>query len=149
MSRSWMLVIGTLLAACGDEKAAEPTEPERVSLAELEVGACVAPAGGDTLDVKQVELGLCNGPHAMELAGRITLPEGEYPGRDALSRAAYKSCIPTFEGYVATGFEASAYDIQTVTPTRSAWSQGKRTAHCMVVAPNGQPLTERARGSRR
>lgn len=86
------------------------------SLFDLSVGDCINyPSSGELLT--QVERVDCAEPHDGEVADILTMPDGDYPGDDAVFEYADANCP------AETDFE--------LTPTEESWSIGDREITCI------------------
>lgn len=64
------------------------------------------------------------------------MPEGEYPGEDAVMAAAEEGCLPAFEEFVGIAYDSSELEWFPLTPTESGWDEfGDREIVCAVFDP--------------
>ncbi len=100
---------------------------------ELAVGDCFGDTddadGGRISDVPIVD---CSEPHDHEVFHTFDVPDGEFPGEDALAAQAEELCIPVFEEYVGAGYGSSRLGILPITPTQSSWDDGDREVVCAL-----------------
>lgn len=158
MRWSWALLAAGALVLTGCQaiapeeqvatEAAEVVE-QTPSLFELEVGACLndadVPIGADLADIPVVP---CDQPHDSELYAIHEVPDGAYPGADALIEEGQARCQGSFGEFVGIDFRSSALDFFLYYPTPSSWAQGDRSIYCLVVDP-GLRVTGTLEGSRR
>lgn len=133
------LLLGGLLAGCASD-AADPFD--------LEVGDCLAEpareglvAEGDTRPVP------CSQAHVGEVYDAILLPDGAYPGTEALVRESAK-CEATFENFVGKPYGESELKLTYFHPTSESWERGDRQILCAVEVPSGT-VTNTLKGSAR
>ena len=82
-----------------------------------------------------------------EFAGVTTIDVGDNAadmGHLEITRQAYKDCQPVFEGYTGQTLWESDYDIETISPSVTAWRAGDREAMCLVVGVRDVPLIQSA-----
>ncbi|HEU4489879.1 MAG TPA: septum formation family protein [Jiangellales bacterium] len=111
------------------------------------LGAAAAFQPGTCLD----EDGLptdCAAAHDAEVFAVVSLPEGTWPGQEALETAADEACGSEFEAYVGASYEESALYYGYYTPLQDDWTVGDREVLCFVYDADG-PLTGSVRGSGR
>ena len=109
--------------------------------------AGAAPAVGSCLDASGEPVD-CAAPHDSELYALPELPEGAWPGQDAVNASAEQACLDEFAGYVGVPHDQSALEFGFLTPDEAAWAAGDRQVWCVVGDPAGQ-LTGTVRGSGR
>jgi uncharacterized RDD family membrane protein YckC len=82
------------------EETASPGAGE-VDVFDLKVGDCLAdsPTGGEEV-IFTVETVPCSEPHSEEIYAVVTLPEGDYPGDEAMDAQADELCTAEFESFV-------------------------------------------------
>jgi hypothetical protein len=141
----------------------QPTEESWTTLDDREV-ACVVydPAGsltgsarglgaaasiqpGTCLDEDDLPID-CAAEHDAEVYALVSLPEGPWPGEEAVDAAADEACRSEFEAYVGAAYDDSALYFLYYSPTQDGWATGDREVICLVFDPEG-PLTGSVRGS--
>ncbi len=147
LSPVFALVMASAVSGCGDDAKVVP-KVERVTIEAIEDGTC-ATFVDDNAFVREFDKNACGLPHAVEVAGRYTLTDAEYPGASALRLDTQLACRPIFEAFVGTSYFASEFDLRTVSPSPASWSVGDRTVLCLVVSKDGSLLTTLARDSGR
>lgn len=100
---------------------------------ELAVGDCFDDTaelgGGEVSDVPVVP---CDEPHDNEVFHTFEVPDGEFPGEEALVALAEETCVPAFEEWVGIEYASSSLDMFPITPTESSWSTGDREVVCAL-----------------
>lgn len=142
---SALLIAGTAalaLAGCsllnnlgGGQVTGEGTDTDVFT---IKVGDCLndASAGDEVSSVPTVP---CSEPHDSEAYHAFDLPDGAYPGDEAIQTAAGEGCGPAFETFVGIPYDESTLDFAYYFPTTSSWEQqNDREILCIVYDPNGQ-----------
>ena len=111
----------------------------------IKVGDCLNDAEVAE-EVSSVPVVDCSEPHDSEAYASIMMPDGDFPGGEAVTAAAEEGCLAEFEGYVGIAYEESAFEVSFYFPTEGSWSGGDREILCTVYDPNGQ-TTGSAQGS--
>ncbi len=155
-----LLVLSLCVSACSSEPEATRDETGAVASEgavdafEIQVGDCFnEPAGGVSEDelqeIESISAVPCDQPHDGEVFHDFQLPDGDYPGDDAVLEAAAEECIGQFDGFVGMAYDDSALDAYPITPTEDSWNQvDDRTVSCVVFDPAGQ-ATGSLRGAAR
>jgi Septum formation len=94
------------------------------------LGSAASFQPGTCLDEDEVPTD-CAMAHDAEVYAQVSLPEGAWPGDDAIGTASDEVCRSEFEAYVGTAY---------------GWAAGDRDVLCLVFDPEG-PLTGSVRGS--
>lgn len=145
-SRPGRLGAGTLLAlgavvsltACG-----------RTDVLDLELGQCLTDATGEG-QVSSVEVVDCGRPHVGEVYALPRLPDGEYPGEQAVQERAQQLCGgQEFHSYVGVAYERSEIYFSTLAPSSDTWSGGDREIVCILANQDSSPITGSLRGANR
>jgi len=153
------LLASLALTGCSDEPEATRDDTGAVATEgsvdafDVAVGDCVNdPEGIDSEEgavFDSIEAVPCDEPHDNEIYHQFDLPDGDYPGDDAVFEAAGVECEEQFESFIGVSFEESALDIAPITPTKESWElDDDRTATCAVYDPAG-PVTGTLEGSKR
>jgi hypothetical protein len=90
----------------------------------------------------------CDEPHVGEVIGVMELPEGDYPGADALDIEGEAFCLSAFAEYVGIDYAESSLYMTAFWPTGATWSAGDRQIVCVTVSPTGAPLVGSVRDTR-
>jgi len=110
----------------------------------LHVGDCLLADAGEfdstpTADtvVDSVPVTPCSDPHDAEIYAETMLPEGEYPGDDAVDEDAADYCGAQFTALTGLAYEdAPSLDFSEYTPTRDGWdADGDRLVQCVLLLP--------------
>lgn len=126
------------VSACGD-----------TSVLSLEVGQCInTETEGEISSVPVVD---CAETHNGEVFSLPQLPDGDFPGDDAVRQSADQLCAgQDFQTYVGKPYEESAIYYSALTPTDETWDDGDREIVCFLLADqNGSESTGSLRGANR
>lgn len=123
-------------SATRDAETQEVTDGGSADVFSLRVGDCFDDSpGGAISDVPAVP---CNEPHDNELYHSFEMPEGEWPGDEAVDAAADEQCTAEFEVFVGMDYASSTLDWFPITPLQDGWeSIDDREILCAVWDPNG------------
>lgn len=117
---------------------------------ELEVGDCFDDgdlASGEVNDLPVVD---CAEPHDNEVYHLFDLPDGDFPGLEAVAERADAGCLAAFEGYVGTSRVDSELTYFPITPTAPSWDTvDDREVVCAVYETTFAKITGSVRGSGR
>ncbi|WP_435736898.1 septum formation family protein [Cellulosimicrobium sp. PMB13] len=146
-----LAVLGT--SACGLLPGSEPVRDDSGAITEadtdadvfsLTVGDCTTDpedVGTEAAEVTTVPVVPCAEPHDNEVYASTMLPDGDYPGEDAVLESADTHCYDAFAGFVGTAYEDSVYDYWPMYPTSESWAQGDREVLCLVYHGELEPVT--------
>ncbi len=128
LSGVWAVVIAVAVAFV----ALSPTHT--VSARDIKVGDCFAelPTGNRISSVDTVS---CERPHAAEVAGVVTIPDGPFPGDSGFS-AYGKECKDSLASYSATALMDPNIDLAVMKPTPESWQHGDRAMVCVAAFAN-------------
>ena len=126
----------------GDTGTGEGTDTDAFA---IKVGDCLNDATVSD-EVSSVPVVDCSEAHDSEAYASIIMPDGDFPGEDAVTAAAEDGCLAEFEGYVGIPYDDSSFEVSFYFPTEGSWSGGDREILCTVYDPNGQ-TTGSAKGS--
>lgn len=134
---------GVALAGCsllnnlGGDSGQVQGEGTDTDVFAITVGDCLndASAGDEVSSVPTVP---CSQPHDSEAYHAFNLPDGDYPGDDAVEAAADEGCFAAFESFVGISYQESVLDFAYYFPTTSSWAQGDREILCIAYDPAGQ-----------
>lgn len=116
------------------------------SVLTLDVGTCFDdPESFD--EVTDVPVTDCADPHDNEVFSTFDIPDGDYPGDEAVNAAAENGCLAAFEPYVGLDYASSVYDIGWFTPTQDSWDAGDREVICFVYEVTFAKITGSVQGS--
>ncbi len=131
-----------------DTETSTTTEPV-LEDAIIELGDCVDdPAIIDGSDVEQSSVVECSVPHYAEAYAQFDLPEGAYPGEDAVTTAAEEGCDTEFTGFVGMDYQESVLEVFYYYPTEDAWDVDRGVV-CIIIDPSGEPITGSLQGANR
>jgi hypothetical protein len=80
----------------------------------------------------------CAGPHDTETFAVFDLPDGPFPGTDAVREAGADGCLERFEPYVGTDYASSIYYQDFYSPTEDTWNDATlrdREVVCILFVP--------------
>jgi hypothetical protein len=114
---------------------------------ELQVGDCLH--SSDLRAEPAVDVAVdCGEPHDAEIFAATQMPDGPYPGLEAVRAAADDFCLPLFADFVGIEYLDSDLDVYPLLPTEDGWnSAGDREILCVLVAP--EDVTGTLEGSAR
>ncbi len=126
--------------------AGQITETGRIDFGDVKVGDCVQGAGIgqdnarlNTFDLKGVP---CTDAHDAETAAIIDVPGGNYPGEDALTQQAKRSCPKLATSYLGSSADRSL-SLFYLYPDDTIWdSDGGHHLLCFAVNADGSDLTQ-------
>ncbi len=104
---------------------------------QIAVGDCLndADLSGEVSTVPVID---CAEPHDSEAYASFLLPDGDYPGEDAIFEQADADCLAAFADYVGIAWEESSLQFSYYFPTTGSWESGDREVLCLVYDPAGQ-----------
>ncbi len=156
--RAAAVVLLLALVGCSDDKAARDdsgavaTEGS-VAADEISVGDCVNDPEGveseEGAEFTSIDAVPCDQPHDNEVYHQYELPEGDWPGDDAVFQSAGEGCQGEFEAFVGTPYDQSALDFAPIVPNQVAWDEGDREVSCAVYDPEGGKVTGTLKGAAR
>ncbi len=131
------------LTACGpqaperDAETGEITEATEADVFSLRVGDCLNSAELAT-EVETVPTVPCDEPHDTEIFGSTMLPDGDFPGNDAVETAAHDYCLPEFERFIGLPYDSSEIYYQPFMPSEESWNGADdREVLCLAVDEAG------------
>lgn len=125
--------------AVRDETSGEITESSEADVFSLKVGDCLNEAGSeDAEEVSSVPTVPCAEPHDSEAYAATDMPDGEYPGDQAVMDASDTYCYDQFATFVGLSYDESELDLASFFPTPESWAEGDREIMCFVSSPEGQ-----------
>ncbi len=150
------LAAGALaLTACGGATAADDTtrndagdvvEGGDVGVFSLKEGDCVL--NSTASEVESLQAVPCADEHDLEVYALFEMPEGDFPGTQAVDAAADAGCLSRFDAYVGLAYADSVYAYTYLTPLESGWNQiDDREIVCMLARIDGEPNVGTAENS--
>ncbi|KRB36964.1 septum formation family protein [Microbacterium sp. Root180] len=117
-----------------DSDTQEVTEAGDADVFSLQLGDCFNDESAS--EISEVLAVPCAEAHDNEIYFLFDMPDGEYPGEDAVMAAAEAGCLPTFEAFVGVAYDSSELEWFPLTPTASGWDElGDREIVCAVFDP--------------
>ncbi|MDO7881433.1 septum formation family protein [Salinibacterium soli] len=115
----------------------DPSDGTDTDVFTIKVGDCLndGTATGEVSTVPTID---CAEPHDSEAYASIMIPDGDYPGEDAVLDQANTDCEAEFAGYVGIAYEESTLGYAYYYPTEESWASGDREILCLVYDPAGQ-----------
>jgi hypothetical protein len=131
-----VLVLGLVAGACG---TGEGTRVDRI-----EVGMCFDDQDG--AEVEHLPTVPCDEPHQNEVFHLYEVDGDEYPGQEALTADAERTCRGgAFRDYTGVPLERARFDVYQILPTSESWSRGDREVVCVLYDPDDNTETGSAR----
>lgn len=126
--------------AVRDEASGEIVESSEADVFSLKVGDCLNQTVTEEVEeVSSVPTVPCGEPHDSEAYARTDLPEGDYPGDEAVAEAADSFCYDEFATFVGMSYDESVLELASFFPTQVSWDQNEdREILCFVSSPDGQ-----------
>lgn len=148
--RALVIAGALILAACGGaarDDSGAIVEAGTEDVFALKVGDCFNDPDSFG-EIESVEAVPCSEPHDNEVFHTFDLPDGAFPGADAIDEAAFGGCLPAFEQYVDVSYQESSLDISYLSPTAESWDRGDREIACLLYDLNLEKLTGSMKGAR-
>jgi Septum formation/Protein of unknown function (DUF2510) len=101
--------------------------------ADLEVGDCLANQNESEAVIVGVDTVPCSEPHGAEVYAVVTLPEGDFPGDEAIVTQTEDVCVAQFEDFVGLPYAESVLEFSYLYPSEESWNVGDRRVTCSVV----------------
>ncbi len=120
--------------AAPTSSGAEPGTGDDTSVFQLEIGQCVNSETGEG-EVSSVPIVECSEPHQAEIYALPQLPDGEFPGDEAVTETAQEECTgDVFTDYVGLPFERSEFEVTFLLPSAETWADGDREIACLIAS---------------
>lgn len=148
-----LVAVAALGAACDSttvdetsrDDAGTITEGGELSVFQIRVGDCFNAGDDDTLET--VDAVPCAEPHEFEAYAKFELPNGEYPGPEALQSQVEAGCVAPFASYVGVAYQSSSLYYFAIQPSADTWEdQDDREVLCSVTTEDGSARTGSAAG---
>ncbi len=91
----------------------------------------------------------CESAHDSEVFHRVDLPEGPFPGDDAVYAQATAECDAAYAAYVGVPWSSSTLTFYSYTPVQPQWEGGNRRIVCILFDPFNPQLVGSVAGSGR
>ena len=146
------LVVVVVVANAGcapdrDEETGGSHDSGDVGVFDLKVGNCLADFQ-DATELATVEASSCAEPHSDEIFASPSIPDGDFPGMEAVEATAQNLCIAEFDEFVGIPYEDSVLDVGFLTPTEQSWNDGDRNVLCTIYDP-AEEISGSLRGAER
>lgn len=130
-----------------DDESGEVVEGGQESAFNMQVGDCWNDVTTD--EVSDVPMVPCAEEHDNEVYAEFDLPDGAFPGDDAVEEAAFDGCYERFADYIGISYEESVLEIYPMWPTEAGWDElNDRQIVCSVWDVEGA-LTGSVKGAAR
>ena len=121
-----------------DEESGDLATSGDVDVFDVKVGDCLlGEIAEEGEEISSIEAAPCSDPHGDEVFASATVPDGDFPGQDAVNTQAEEECVAQFADFVGLAYEASVLEISYFTPTEESWDTGDREILCTVYDPEG------------
>jgi hypothetical protein len=127
-----------------DETSPLPQEEEAapaqaIEVDKLRVGDCLTESqGAEEEFISTVPVVPCSELHSAEIFALVTLPDGDFPGQDAINTQAEELCIAEFEDFVGLSYWESVFEAWFMLPAEDGWRAGDREVICNIYDPGGK-----------
>ncbi|MFG6503080.1 septum formation family protein [Microbacterium sp. P05] len=116
-----------------DADTQEVTEGGTADVFTLRVGDCFDDTSADAKEISEVPAVPCDQPHDNEIYHEFTMPDGDFPGQEALDAAADEECAAEFDTFVGIAYADSVLDWAPFQPTEGSWTQlDDRVVQCII-----------------
>lgn len=122
-------------------------QPILLGFASLREGDCFELVDPEAPSVEIVRGLPCSSEHVYEVFFVGDMPDGAFPGDEAVSTFANENCLPAFEDYVGVPFEQSIWYGTPVGPTEETWGAGDRRVACLLHNQTESSVSGSVRGS--
>lgn len=125
LSALWVLglVLGLILYLSFDKGTVTATE--------VKVGDCLKEIPGSAR-VLTVDTVACDQLHAGEVYAVLLMPDGDFPGQDAIEDYQAK-CQPELASYSPDAMTDDSVQLYVLYPTQETWDQGDRAVTCIAT----------------
>ncbi|HOB56030.1 MAG TPA: septum formation family protein [Rhodoglobus sp.] len=127
--------------------SANPTEGTETDAFAIGVGDCLND-GGVEGEVSSVVVIDCAQPHDSEAYSSIQVPDGDYPGEDAILAQAEQDCLAAFNTFAGINYDQSTLSFSYYYPTEGSWGNGDREILCLILDPAGKTVGTLANAAR-
>lgn len=102
-----------------------------VRTTQVKLGVCLSeiPNGSEVRMLKTVD---CAEPHAGEVFAVLRMPDGDFPGQDAMVEYANR-CAPELASYSPAAVTDDTVRLFVLFPTDETWSDGDRAVTCVAT----------------
>jgi predicted small secreted protein len=141
---TFIVAAALLLAGCGDNAVRgeddQVVEAGDVGAFEVRVGDCFddGQLSAEASEVQEVDAIPCDQPHDNEVYAIFELPDGDYPGEEAVVEQSGEGCDERFAEFTGTAYQDSQLEITQLFPTEDSWNTlDDREVVCAVYDPSG------------
>lgn len=131
---TWVVVALGLVAAAiafddggTDDAGGTAVRPDQVA-----VGDCFSEIPDDGIVTSVSTVG-CDQPHEGEVYALFDLPDGDYPGEEAVTAAADDGCLERLQQDHPTAYDDPDVGVFHLYPTHSSWRLGDREIVCVAL----------------
>lgn len=111
----------------------------------IQIGDCLNDANVSE-EVSSVPIVDCGEPHDSEAYAAQDLPDGDFPGEEAITSSAKEICGPLFEDFVGLSDADSLYTYSYYFPTEESWGSGDREVLCVAYSDDLSQITGTIKG---
>jgi hypothetical protein len=109
------------------------TAPASISVFDVQAGDCLESVESDA-ETTSLDGVPCSDPHRAEALSRFSLPDGEYPGDEAVFAAGHRRCGQALDNLVRPA-ERSEVEPFYLYPTENSWeTQDDREIVCIALS---------------
>jgi hypothetical protein len=149
-----LIALAVVLASCSSgepsrDASGQIDEAGDASVFALQVGDCFDDDTSFEDLVTDVPVVPCDEPHDNEVFQELELPDGAFPGRDAVIETSLLRCIDAFQPFVGISYLESDLEIFPITPSSTSWDGGDRVVYCVLYAADLSELIGSMRGAER
>jgi hypothetical protein len=141
---TFIVAAALLLAGCGDNAVRgeddQVVEAGDVGAFEVRVGDCFddGQLSAEASEVQEVDAIPCDQPHDNEVYAIFELPDGDYPGEEAVVEQSGEGCDERFAEFTGTAYQDSQLEITQLFPTEDSWNTlDDGEVVCAVYDPSG------------
>ena len=140
-------IFGDVADELGRGPDGEITVPITLTFESLRVGDCFDVLNPDDPSLISLQGIPCSDEHVFEVFFVGDMPDGAFPGDEAIFTFANENCLPAFEEYVGVAFDQSAWFATPLGPGEADWENGIQRVTCQLHNDGATPVTGSARGS--
>ncbi len=140
-------IFGDVADDLGRGPDGEITVPMTLTFESLRVGDCFDVLNPDDPSLISLQGIPCSDEHVFEVFFVGDMPDGAFPGDEAIFTFANENCLPAFEEYVGVAFDQSAWFATPLGPGEADWENGIQRVTCQLHNDGATPVTGSARGS--
>ncbi|WP_127473759.1 septum formation family protein [Microbacterium sulfonylureivorans] len=123
--------------ASRDDTTQEVVEAGNEDVFALRVGDCFDDV--EAAEFASLPVIPCDEPHTNQVFGSYALPDGDWPGDESIGEGSIAECDALFEKFVGIGYDESALDWWTISPTEESWTtEDDREVQCVIFDPAGE-----------